>query len=326
MDITNAKYQFYPEIKPHASGMLDLDGHHRMYWEVSGNPNGVPVAFLHGGPGAGTSPSYRRFFDPDHYRIILFDQRGAGKSKPFGEIANNTTRDLIEDMEKLRRQLDIGQWLLFGGSWGSSLGLAYAIAHTERVRGLILRGIFLCRAAELEWFMGGVARVFPEAWRDFVEYLPPAERADPLAAYHARLTHPEPTVHAPAARVWARFEGACSTLLPSARLPGTWGGGLVTQTGPTALALARIEVHYFVNQMFLPEDYFLANLDRIRHLPAVLVQGRYDMVCPIATADELARAWPEAEYVVVPNAGHSALEPAIRSSLVAATEKFKELA
>jgi proline iminopeptidase len=322
MDITDSKYQLFPEIKPHASGMLDLDGHHRMYWEVSGNPDGAPVAFLHGGPGAGTSPTYRRFFDPDHYRIILFDQRGAGKSKPFGEIKNNTTQDLIEDMEKLRRQLDIGTWLLFGGSWGSSLGLAYAITHPGRVSGLILRGIFLCRKTELDWFMGGVARIFPEAWRDFIAFLPAAERADPLGAYHARLTHPEPAVHAPAARVWTRFEGACSTLLPSARAGG--GGGLISQTGPTALALARIEVHYFVNRMFLAEDYFFANLDRIRHLPAVLVQGRYDMVCPIATADLLAGAWPEADYVVVPGAGHSALEPAIRSSLVAATEKFKE--
>ncbi len=322
MDVTDSKYQLFPDIKPQTSGMLDLDGKHRMYWEVSGNPVGQPVAFLHGGPGAGTAPTYRRFFDPDHYRIILFDQRGAGKSKPFGEISDNTTQDLIEDMEKLRRQLGIGKWLLFGGSWGSSLGLAYAITHPERVTGLILRGIFLCRDLELDWFMGGVARVFPEAWRTFIEFLPEAERADPLANYHARLTHNNPAVHAPAARQWSRFEGACSTLLPSTH--GGGGGGLMAQTGPTALALARIEVHYFANKMFLPEDYFFGNLDRIRHLPAVLVQGRYDMVCPIGTADALALAWPEADYVIVPKAGHSALEPSIRSALVAATEKFKE--
>jgi len=307
----------FPEIEPHTSGMLDLDGYHKMYWEVSGNPDGAPVLFLHGGPGAGASASHRRFFDPEHYRIIVFDQRGAGRSKPFADVAKNTTQHLIEDIEKLREHLKIEDWLLFGGSWGSSLALAYGIAHPERANGFVLRGLFLCSRDEVNWFLGGVAKVFPEAWRDFITYLPEEERHDPLTHFHKRLVHDDPAVHGPAARIWARFEGACSTLLPNQRSVA----GL--ESGRAALALARIEAHYFMHDLFLPENHFFDELHRIKHIPAVIVQGRYDMVCPIGTADAFTNAWPEAEYIIVPDAGHSAMEPSIRSALVAATERFK---
>ena len=317
MDVSSTQYQLFPEIEPFATGQIDLDGYHKMYWEVSGNPEGVPAVFLHGGPGAGASPSHRRFFDPEYYKIVIFDQRGSGRSRPFAEIKDNTTQLLVEDMETLRKHLAIESWLTFGGSWGSSLALAYGIAYPQRVTGFILRGIFLCRQRELEWFLSGMSTVFPEPSRDFLGFLPEHERADPMAAYHRRLTDDNPSVHAPAARAWARYEGACSTLLPNPRAVS----GL--ESGRAALALARIEAHYFVNNMFLPDDHFIAQLDRIRHIPAEIVQGRYDMVCPIATADELVRAWPEANYVVMPDAGHSAMEPSIRSGLVAATERLK---
>lgn len=309
----------YPSIEPHASGMLDLDDPHKMYWEVSGNPNGVPVVFLHGGPGAGASSSHRRFFDPEHYRIVIFDQRGCGRSKPFGELTNNTTQHLIADMETLRRHLDIEKWMLFGGSWGSSLALAYGIEHPDRSLGFVLRGLFLCRDKELDWFLGGIAAVFPEPFRSFTEFLPEEERGDILGNYHRRLTDSDPAVHLPASRAWARFEGACSTLMPNPESVAS------LETGRAASALARIEAHYFVNHMYLPDDYFFRNLEKIRHLPGTIIQGRYDMVCPIGTADEYARAWPEADYVIVPDAGHSAMEPSIRSALVAATEKYKVL-
>ena len=288
------------------------DLYHRIYWEQSGNPTGVPVVFLHGGPGAGSNPSHRRFFDPDHYRIVVFDQRGAGRSTPFGETASNTTQDLIDDMEALRRQLDIDKWFVFGGSWGSTLALAYGIAHPDRCRGFALRGIFLGRRSEVDWFLYGMKLVFPEAWRRFSGYLPETERGDILAAYHRRLNDPDPDVHRPAAETWSQFESACSTLHH-----GVGGGGSVS--------LARLEAHYFVNDVFLPENHLLANIGRITHLPCVIVQGRYDMVCPIATADELAQAWPGADYVIVPDAGHSAMEPGIRSSLVRAMDGFRRL-
>ncbi len=317
MDVTQSQYHLFPEIEAHDSGVLDLDGHHKMYWEVSGNPQGAPIVFLHGGPGAGASSSHRRLFDPDHYRIVIFDQRGSGRSKPYADISNNTTQHLIGDIDTLRRHLDIDGWYVFGGSWGSSLALAYGIEHPDRVNGFILRGLFLCRQLELDWFLYGINKIYPEPWREFSEYLPADERGDLLKGYYARLVNPDPAVHAPAARMWAGFEGACSTLMPNPRSVTN------LSSGGAALALARIEAHYFVNKMFLPDDYFLVNLDKIRHLPAILVQGRYDMVCPIGTADELAQAWPEAQYVIVPDAGHSAMEPSIRSALVAATEQFR---
>lgn len=306
----------YPPIEPYASGMLDVDAHHRVYWETSGKPDGIPVLFVHGGPGSGTSPAQRRFFDPARYRIVLFDQRGSGRSTPHGELADNTTPDLIADMEALRRALGVDRWLVFGGSWGSTLALAYAEAHSEHCLGLVLRGIFLCRASEIDWFLDGIRAFFPEAQRRLAEFIPAAERHDLLTAYHRRLIDPDPAVHQPAAHQWATFEAACSTLLPNPELVAAFGHDR------TALSLSRIETHYFVNRIFLPDNSLLDRVERLRALPAIIVQGRYDAVCPIVTADELARAWPEARYVVVHDAGHSAFEPGIARALVAACDSY----
>jgi proline iminopeptidase len=311
-----SREQLHPPIEPYQTGRLRLDDIHSMYWEQSGNPRGLPVVFLHGGPGAGATPVHRRFFDPRRYRIVVFDQRGAGRSSPVGELACNTTRHLIADMETLRESLGIDQWLVFGGSWGSTLALAYGEAHPERCLGFVLRGIFLAREHEIDWFLYGLRTVFPEAWRKFVAPIPEAERGDLLHAFHRRLTDPDPAVHLPAARAWSTYEGSCSTLVPSPETVAAFGEANM------AYGLARIETHYFIEDPFLKEDCLLRDLARIRHLPATIVQGRYDMICPIATADELARAWPEAEYVIVPDAGHSALDPGIRAALVRATESF----
>jgi proline iminopeptidase len=314
-----SRRELFPPIEPYATGMLALDRRHTMYWEQSGNPHGQAVVFLHGGPGAGATPTHRRFFDPAAYRIVVFDQRGAGRSSPLGEVEDNSTRHLIADMEQLRQHLGIQRWTVFGGSWGSTLALAYAQAHPDRVRVLILRGIFLCRKREVDWFLYGISSVFPEAWRAFVAPIPEAEQRDLLAAYHARLVDPDPSVHLPAARAWSIYEGACSTLLPNPDTVAAFGEDRM------ALGLARIEAHYFTHEIRSAKTDLLAGIDRIRHIPATIVQGRYDMVCPIASADELARAWPEATYIVVPDAGHSAMEPGIRAQLVAATEKAKRL-
>ena len=320
MDRTSPlRSELYPALEPRRSGMLPLDGGHAMYWEECGNPAGVPVVFLHGGPGAGSAPNHRRFFDPAAYRIVIFDQRGAGRSTPLGEIADNTTPHLVADIERLREHLGIARWLVFGGSWGSTLALAYGEAHPDRCLGFVLRGIFLCRKSEIDWFLYGLRTLFPEAWEAFVAPIPPAERGDLLAAYYRRLTHPDPAVHMPAAHAWSIYEGSCSTLLPSAETVSYFAGDVV------ALGLARIEAHYFTHDIFLPENALLDNVGRIRHLPCTIVQGRYDAVCPIVTADELRRAWPEARYVVVPDAGHSAWEPGICAELVRATESFKTI-
>jgi proline iminopeptidase len=289
-----------------------------MYWEQSGNPNGIPVVFLHGGPGAGTIPAHRRFFDPATYRIVLFDQRGAGRSTPLGELRNNTTGDLIADMETLRGHLQIDKWLLFGGSWGSTLALAYAEAFPENCHGLILRGIFLGREQELDWFLQGCRTVFPEAWEKLVEPLGESERKDVLGAYHRVLTQGTVEEKLRAARKWSRYEGSCSTLMPSPETVAAFAQDSM------ALGLARIETHYFVNQLFMPKNALLDNIDKIRGLPGIIIQGRYDMVCPIVTADELHRRWPEAEYHVIPDAGHSAMDPGMRRALVRATERFKQ--
>jgi proline iminopeptidase len=317
MDAVTLRNELYPEIEPHRSGMLEVDGLHRIYWEECGNATGQPVVFLHGGPGAGSAPAHRRFFDPAHYRIVIFDQRGAGRSRPLGELRDNTTPLLIADMENLRRRLGIERWLVFGGSWGSTLALAYAIAHPERCSGLVLRGIFLCRSSEIEWFLYGVRNLFPEAWAAFASAIPAAERGDLLSAYYRRLTDSDPAIHMPAARAWSIYEGSCSTLLASPETVAYFSSDVV------ALGLARIEAHYFTHQIFMPPNALLENVGRIRQIPAVMVQGRYDAVCPIVTADDLHRAWPEADYVVVPDAGHSAWEPGICAELVKATERFK---
>lgn len=307
----------YPEIAPYQTGTLQVDGRHTLYWEQCGNPEGIPVVFLHGGPGAGAAPVHRRFFHPEHYRIVVFDQRGAGRSTPLGELKDNTTDHLIADIERLRQHLKVEKWLVFGGSWGSTLALAYGIRHPERCLGFVLRGIFLGEEAEITWFLTGMRQIFPEPWHEFAGFVPPSERGDLLAAYYRRLIDPNPEIHMPAARVWSRYEAACSTLHPNPRAV------LEADGGSFALALARIEAHYFVNRIFLPPGWLEAGLRRIRHLPCTIVQGRYDIVCPPVTADSLARQWPEAEYIVVADAGHSALEPGVRAALVSATEKFR---
>ena len=307
----------FAPIEPNRSGILKLDARHAMYWEESGNPRGIPVLFLHGGPGAGCTPAYRRFFDPHYYRIVLFDQRGSGRSPPLAEARDNTTPLLIKDIERLREHLGVRRWLVFGGSWGSTLGLAYGEAHPERCLGFVLRGIFLGRKREIDWFLYGMRNVFPEAFRDFVAPIPEREREDLLAAYHRRLMSPEPAVHLPAAKAWSRYESACSTMRSVSAAPGT------LNADRSALSLARIEAHYFVHDLFLEDDELLRRLERIRHLPATIVQGRYDLICPIVTADELARAWPGARLQVIDDAGHSAMEPGIRTALVNATEMAK---
>lgn len=309
----------YPEIEPYETGWLRADDLHTLYWEQSGNRAGVPAVFLHGGPGSGATPAHRRFFDSTHYRVVVFDQRGAGRSTPLGEVTDNSTPHLVADMERLRERLGIERWLLFGGSWGSSLALVYAQAHPERCLALVLRGIFLCRGAEVDWFMTGMRRIFPEAWRRFSDFLPEAERGDLLGSYYRRLTDPNPEVHMPAARVWSQYEGACSTLLPNADTVAAFADPKV------ALGLARIEAHYFVNNLFVKEGQLLDAASRLAGIPGVIVQGRYDVVCPTVSADDLSQAWPDADYVIVPDAGHSAMEPGIRTALIDATNKFRDL-
>ncbi len=314
----NPRRDLFPPIEPCRTGALRLDARHTMYWEISGNPRGRPVLFLHGGPGAGATPVHRRFFDPDYWRIVIFDQRGAGRSTPLGEIEDNSPAHLVADIERLRTELGIENWLVFGGSWGSTLALDYAETHPERCAGLILRGIFLCRASEIEWFLYGAGRIFPEAWRAFAGFLPEAERSDILSAYHRRLIDPDPAVHLPAARAWGRYEGACSTLLPNPETIAAFGEDRL------ALGLARIEAHFFRHHLLSGERDLVARVHRIRGIPGIIVQGRYDIVCPIASADELARAWPGADLIIVPDAGHSAMEPGIREQLVLATERMKQ--
>ena len=312
-----ASFPLFPPVEPYDAGMLDLEAPHRMYYEQSGNPRGVPVVFLHGGPGAGASPVHRQFFDPAFYRIVVLDQRGAGRSTPLGCLDDNTTPRLVQDLETLRGHLGIARWLVFGGSWGSTLALAYAEQHPARCLGLVLRGIFLCRPSEIEWFLYGLRAIFPEAWRAFATFIPEAERRDLLSAYYKRLVDPDPAVHLPAARSWSVYEGSCSTLLPNPALVADFA------TDRVALGLARIEAHYFRHDIFLPKNSLLENARTLAKIPGVIVQGRYDIVCPAISADDLHQAWPEAEYVVVPDAGHSAFEPGIRSRLVGATEAFK---
>ena len=299
--------------------MLKLDETHTMYWEECGNPEGVPILFLHGGPGAGVMAVHRRFYDPSHFRIVLCDQRGAGRSTPHASIERNTTDHLLSDLEALRAHRDIEQWHMFGGSWGSTLALAYAQAFPERCLGMVLRGVFTCSPREIEWFLEGMGRIFPEAWRDFSRAVPENERDALLPAYIRRLNDPDPEIHLPAARAWATYEARCSTLRPNPDAVAAMSDGR------GMLALARIEAHYLAHGAFLALGQLLEGVERIRHLPATIVQGRYDMVCPIETADRLARAWPEAEYTIVPDAGHSALEPGTRAALLRAVEGLKEL-
>lgn len=309
----------YPEISPYKTGQLQVDDLHHLYWEESGNPNGTPIIFIHGGPGAGASAASRRFFDPEFYRIIILDQRGSGRSLPLGEIRNNTTPLLIQDMELLRETLSIDQWHIFGGSWGSTLAIAYAEHHPDRCLSLILRGIFLCRPSEIDWFLYGMRTIFPEQWQEFNEFLPESERHDLLASYHARLMNHDPTIHMPAALAWSKYEGACATLLPSEATVNSFLDPVV------ALGLARMEAHYFSNNIFLPDNFLMDHIDKIRHIPTTIVQGRYDVVCPIVTAHEVVEKWPEATYIIVPDAGHSAYDPALCLELVKACEIHKNI-
>jgi proline iminopeptidase len=310
---------FYPEIEPYRTGRLRVSELHELYWEESGNPRGKPVVFVHGGPGGGTDGKQRRFFDAAAYRIVLFDQRGCGKSTPHAELRDNTTWDLVADMEKLRTHLDIERWQVFGGSWGSTLALAYAEAHPDRVSELVLRGIFMLRKKELDWFyQEGASALFPDAWESYLEPIPAQERGDLVAAYHRRLVSEDPAVRAAAARAWSVWEASTSFLHPEPRFIAHAG------RDDFALAFARIECHYFVNRgFFRSETQLLDDLHRIRHIPSVIVQGRYDVVCPMMSAWDLHRAWPEADFRVVADAGHSAYEPGTVHELVCATDRFR---
>ncbi|MEW6491841.1 MAG: prolyl aminopeptidase [Cyanobacteriota bacterium] len=313
--------ELYPPIEPYNKGTLAVTDLHTLYFEESGNPEGKPVVVLHGGPGGGTIPQYRQYFDPSKWHIVMFDQRGCGKSTPHAELQENTTWDLVSDIEKLREKLGIEQWVVFGGSWGSALALAYSETHPERCKGLILRGIFMLRQKELQWFyQEGTSYIFPDAWEEYVKPIPEEERHDFIAAYYKRLTSPDMETRLEAARAWSVWEASTSKLIQDLNLMQRFGDNNFAD------AFARIECHYFVNKGFFePEDQLLQNADRIRHIPGVIVQGRYDVVCPMISAWELHRAWPEAELIVVPDAGHSMSEPGIRSALIEATDKFAAL-
>ena len=312
------RLSLYPPIEPFSTGSLKVSDLHQIYYEVSGNPNGVPAVVCHGGPGGGSTPSMRRYFDPTKYKIIVFDQRGCGKSTPHAELRENTTWDLVGDIEKLREHLNIDRWLVFGGSWGSTLSLAYAEAHPERVLALILRGIFTIRREEIAWFyQEGASWLFPDAWEDYVKPIPQAERGDFVSAYYKRLTGDDKTAQLAAAKAWSVWEGTTVSLLPSPERVESFGGDAF------AIAFARIECHYFINCGFFErDDQLIANVGKIRDIPAVIVQGRYDVCTPMKTAWELHKAWPEAEFVVVQDAGHAASEPGIIHHLVEATNKF----
>ncbi len=311
----------YPELEPYRSGRLRVSALHELYYEECGNPEGQPALFVHGGPGAGCAPWQRRFFDPGHYRIVLFDQRGCGRSTPHACLEQNTTWDLVADMERLREALGIERWLVFGGSWGSTLALAYAEAHPQRVRTLVLRGVFLLRPFELRWFyQEGCSHLFPDAWQHYLAPIPPDERHDLIAAYHRRLTGADAAERLRAARAWSRWEAATSKLLPDAQMVQSWGEDRFAE------AIARIECHYFVNRGFFARpDQLLEGVARIRDIPTVIVQGRYDVVCPPVSAWDLHQRWPEAELQIIPDAGHAASEPGIVDALVRATDRFRGL-
>jgi len=309
----------YPLTPIRASGYLRVSNIHEIYWEESGNPQGKPALFVHGGPGAGSDQRAHGFFDPDAYRIIVFDQRGCGRSRPHASLVDNTTWHLVSDIEKLREQLGVDRWLVFGGSWGSTLALAYAQTHPERVSELVLRGIFLLRRWELEWFyQQGAGAIFPERFDAYIAAIPLAERNDVIAAFYKRLTSDNAEEQLHAARAWSIWEAATSFLHVNDDNINKW------TDAEFAIAVARIECHYFVNRGFFDsDDQLLRNVPRIRHIPAVIVQGRYDVVCPMQTAWELHKAWPEADFRVVPAAGHSAFEPGNTHELVCATDRFR---
>jgi len=311
----------YPAIEPYNSGFLSVSGGHEIYFEECGTPGGKPAVFIHGGPGGGLVPDYRRYFDPETYRVVLFDQRGCGQSRPHASLEANTTWDLVNDIERIRGELGIDRWLVFGGSWGSTLSLAYAQTHSQSVKALVLRGIFLLRPSEIRWFyQDGASHIFPDAWEHYLEPIPPGERDDLVQAYYKRLTSPDPAVRSRAAKAWSVWEASTSKLFPDEQLKESFAGDAFAE------AFARIECHYFTNRGFLEHpDQLLDNVNIMRRIPGVIVQGRYDVVCPLTSAWDLHRRWPEAELEIIPDAGHSAGEPGIVDALVRATDRFRDL-
>lgn len=309
----------YPPIEPFEKGFLKAGDIHTIYYEQSGKRDGVPVVFLHGGPGGGSNPKHRQFFDPEHYRIVIFDQRGCGLSTPLADVRENTTAHLISDIEALRKHLGIARWHVFGGSWGSTLALAYAQAHPDTPLSLTLRGIFTMTEREIYWFLYGARALFPEAWERFTRDVPAEKQNDLLGYYSDLFAHPQQSVRLQAARTWSNYEASCCALIPSPPAAGE------DDDGHHALGIATIEAHYFRNCRFEPDNALLRGVDKIRHIPATIVQGRYDAVCPIETAYELHRAWPESEFIVVPDAGHSSSEPGITDGLIRATNRFRAI-
>lgn len=309
--------RLFPEISPNFHDMLDVGDGHQIYYEESGNQSGTPVLFVHGGPGAGCATSHRQFFDPGEYRIILFDQRGCGRSTPHADLTANTTQNLVSDIEKIRKKLGIEKWILFGGSWGSTLSLVYAETHPQRVLGLILRGIFLCSQSEIEWFyQSGANRVFPDHWQNFIQPIPKNEQNDLLSAHYKRLTGDDDIARMASAKAWSVWEGRCSTLLPKKSVVDFFSAT------HTALSLARIEAHYFKNDSFLEPDQILKNATQLENIPGIIVQGRYDIVCPMESAWKLNRAWPDSVLEIIPDAGHAAFESGIINALIMATDDF----
>jgi proline iminopeptidase len=309
--------QLYPAIEPYQTHWLDTGDGHRLYIEECGCRDGIPAVFVHGGPGAGCEHYHRQFFDPRRYRIILFDQRGCGRSRPHAELDGNTTQALVADMELMRDFLGVERWLVFGGSWGSTLGLVYAETYPERVNALVLRGIFLCRPQDIAWFyQQGASSILPDYWQDYLAPIPEAERGDMVSAYYRRLTGADEVARMGAARAWSLWEGRASTLLPKAVVVNHFANPA------TALSLARIECHYFMHDSFLQPDQILREAGRLHDIPGVIVHGRYDVVCPLEQAWALHGAWPQAQLHIIPDAGHSATEPGIVDALVTATNRF----
>lgn len=313
-------HQLFPEIEPYVRHSLDVEAPHRLYIEECGNPNGLPVVMIHGGPGAGCEPYHRRFFDPEVYRIILFDQRGCGRSQPHAALEGNTTQALVDDLERIRQHLDLDRWLLFGGSWGSTLSLVYAETHPGRVLGLVLRGIFLCRQHEIHWFyQQGASRLFPDYWQEFIKPIPPDEQHDLITAYYSRLTADNEVERMAVAKAWSVWEARCASLVPRQEVIDHFANPY------TALSLARIECHYFIHNAFLEENQILRNCSKLKKIPGIIIHGRYDAVCPVENAWQLHHAWPESELQIIADAGHSASEPGIIDALIRATSRLSRL-
>ncbi len=312
--------ELYPSIEPYHEFQLKVDELHTVWIEECGNPHGLPVVFLHGGPGAACEAFQRRFFDPKYYRIILFDQRGCGRSTPHAELRNNTTQDLVADIERIRNYLNIEKWLVFGGSWGSTLALAYAQAHANHVTGLILRGVFLCRSRDIQWFyQDGASYIYPDLWQHYIQVIPEEERADLLTAFYKRLICDDEEIQIEAARAWSIWEGSTSNLITKPAVLNYFSNDAI------ALSLARIECHYFNNDSFLRKEQLLKDAYKLENIPGVIVHGRYDVVCPIEQAFALHQAWPSAEFIIAQQSGHSATEPEIVDALIRATQKFGQL-